>query len=523
MDPIRPEFELLDSAGLEYHRWVSDVETTFVAKDFTSTIKPSADAASATEKDKANDFMFLKRHIDPNLRWGMSPGEIEYLVDSATTHTILRNRQLFFDLTPYNTYVITMIGSSQVISGRGTAQFLLPNGTMMKDTEALYAPRAHRTLLSFKDIRANGYHLETHCENGVEYIYVTSSECGRKRILKKLMCHSSGLYITIIRIIESHVVANDELLSSDLYKLWHDRLGHPGRDMMIRVLNNSHGHPFFRMKKKMRQYIVTMQSNNVHSKVNDAHFMPSKVREAQPSSSKVIEAHPLSHSSSLSLSKAHRSFCKACSLAKTVSRPSYAKDTIQNIPFLQRIQGDIGGPIHPECRPFKYFIVLVDASTRWSHVALLSTRNDAFAKLLAQIIRLRAHHPDHPIKFIRLDNAGEFTSKGFDDFCMSKGIDVEHPVPHVHTQNGLVEATIKRLQIIFRALVMRFNLPITAWGYAILHAALLIRFRPTVSQPFSAYQLVTGYEPDISHLRIFGCAIYVPITPPQRTNMGPQR
>ncbi|XP_026410062.1 uncharacterized protein LOC113305188 [Papaver somniferum] len=70
MDPIRPEFELLDSAGLEYHRWVSEVETTFVAKDFTSTIKPSADAAPVTEKDKANDLMFLKRHIDPNLSWG---------------------------------------------------------------------------------------------------------------------------------------------------------------------------------------------------------------------------------------------------------------------------------------------------------------------------------------------------------------------------------------------------------------------------------------------------------------------
>ncbi|XP_026429920.1 uncharacterized protein LOC113326395 [Papaver somniferum] len=70
MDPIRPEFELLDSAGLEYHRWVADVETTFVAKDFTSTIEPSADASPATEKNKVNAPMFLKRHIDPNLRWG---------------------------------------------------------------------------------------------------------------------------------------------------------------------------------------------------------------------------------------------------------------------------------------------------------------------------------------------------------------------------------------------------------------------------------------------------------------------
>ena len=56
------------------------------------------------------------------------------------------------------------------------------------------------------------------------------------------------------------------------------------------------------------------------------------------------------------------------------------------------------------------------------------------------------------------------------------GIDVEHPVPHVHTQNGLVEATIKRLQMVARALVMRTNLSLFVWGYAISHAALLIRF-----------------------------------------------
>ena len=137
---------------------------------------------------------------------------------------------------------------------------------------------------------------------------------------------------------------------------------------------------------------------------------------------------------------------------------------------------------------------LVDASTRWSHVALLSTRNAAYAKLLAQIIRLRAHYPDHPIKSIRLDNAGEFTSKTFDDYCMSLGIDVEHPVPHVHTQNGLAEAAIKRLQMIARTLVMHTNLLISAWGDVILHAAILIRLRPTATQSTSALQLVTGYK-----------------------------
>ena len=48
-------------------------------------------------------------------------------------------------------------------------------------------------------------------------------------------------------------------------------------------------------------------------------------------------------------------------------------------------------------------------------------------------------------KSIWPDNAEKFTSKVFDDYFISIGIDIEHPVPHMHTQNGLAEATIKRI------------------------------------------------------------------------------
>ena len=57
---------------------------------------------------------------------------------------------------------------------------------------------------------------------------------------------------------------------------------------------------------------------------------------------------------------------------------------------------------------------------------------------------------------------------------MSIGIDVEHPVAHTHTQNGLAESLIKRLQIIARPLLMKSKLPVSAWGHAILHAASLV-------------------------------------------------
>ena len=73
-----------------------------------------------------------------------------------------------------------------------------------------------------------------------------------------------------------------------------------------------------------------------------------------------------------------------------LSNHPHSKIAIESPSFLERIQGDIWGLIHPPGEPFRYFMVLIDASTRLSHVCLLSIRNFAFTRLLTQIIRLQA-------------------------------------------------------------------------------------------------------------------------------------
>ena len=126
--------------------------------------------------------------------------------------------------------------------------------------------------------------------------------------------------------------------------------------------------------------------------------------------------------------------------------------------FLERIHGDICGPIRPLCGPFRYFMVLIDAFIRWLHVYILSSHNVAFTRLLAQMIKLRTQFPDYPIKAIRLDKVCEFTSQNFNDYCMLVGVNVENLVAHVHTKNGLVEFLIKSLKLIARPLLMKTKL-----------------------------------------------------------------
>jgi hypothetical protein len=56
---------------------------------------------------------------------------------------------------------------------------------------------------------------------------------------------------------------------------------------------------------------------------------------------------------------------------------------------------------------------------------------------------LKAKFPEYQIQSIHLDNAPEFLSRVFNDYCMAQGIQVQHSVPYVRTQNGLTEFLIK--------------------------------------------------------------------------------
>ncbi|GAV69411.1 hypothetical protein CFOL_v3_12912, partial [Cephalotus follicularis] len=102
----------------------------------------------------------------------------------------------------------TIYSTSDVIKGYGMTNFVLSNGTQICITYVLYLTKSRRNLLSLKNIRLNGYHIETTNENDKEYLYITGNASDRKQISEKLPGLSSELYIMKIRAIEYHNVVN---------------------------------------------------------------------------------------------------------------------------------------------------------------------------------------------------------------------------------------------------------------------------------------------------------------------------
>jgi hypothetical protein len=312
--------------------------------------------------------------------------------------------------------ILTIAGHDTTIVGYGKATITLPMGTQITIEKTLLYPDSTHTLLIYRDICHNGLHVITH-ENKNEFLLITKSNGDDHDILERIPSLKSGLYYTYIKLVP-YVAYKVIFQDVDAFQTCHDRIGHPGLGMMKKIIDKCIGH-------NLREDKFPKHSD----------FM-----------------------------------CTTCATGKLILRLSPLKIQTEPLKFLERIQCDICGPIQPLCGPFRYFMVLIDTSTQWSHVCLLSTRNHAFAKFMTQVIRLKENFSEHRMQSIRLDNVVEFSSRAFNDYCKAQEIQMQHVVPYVHTQNGLSESLIKWIKLIARPLLHNCN-----FSYYLLGSCVLTR------------------------------------------------
>ena len=94
---------------------------------------------------------------------------------------------------------MTIAGRDATIVGTGRATIVLPMGTHITIEDALLYPNSKRTLLSYRDIRQNGFHIETGDDNNEEFLLVTKDNGYGKQIVEQIPSFPSGLYCTYIK------------------------------------------------------------------------------------------------------------------------------------------------------------------------------------------------------------------------------------------------------------------------------------------------------------------------------------
>uniref|UniRef100_A0A2N9GHZ2 Integrase catalytic domain-containing protein n=1 Tax=Fagus sylvatica TaxID=28930 RepID=A0A2N9GHZ2_FAGSY len=199
-------------------------------------------------------------------------------------------------------------------------------------------------------------------------------------------------------------------------------------------------------------------------------------RLGHPSARILTSLFPTLHSNFLS--KNVLEHCHHCLAGKMHQLPFPISNKHAVFPF-ELVHADLWGPAPVvSTNAFRYYLVLVDDFTKFTWVYLLKNKSDTLT-LFTQFRAMVETQFSLPIKALRSDCGGEFTSNQFNQFCASKGIIHQLSCPHTPQQNGVAERKHRHLVQCALALLSQSKLPMSYWSYAISTAAHLINRLPT--------------------------------------------
>ena len=163
-------------------------------------------------------------------------------------------------------------------------------------------------------------------------------------------------------------------------------------------------------------------------------------------------------------------------------------------------------------------LVLVDDHSKYVHAQPLLRKSHAFTQL-KRIVSFLETQTGRKLKAIRSDQGTEWKSNEALEWSLEKGIEWQTTVGYNSRQNGRVERMNRSLGEKMRTLLMQRSLPKRFWPHAIRAAAFKINLTPNVDGEFP-YQLMFKRSPKrfIRLMRVFGCLAWVNIPKAKRNN-----
>lgn len=210
--------------------------------------------------------------------------------------------------------------------------------------------------------------------------------------------------------------------------------------------------------------------------------------------------------------------CDVCIKAKHQQRFERKKVPHSTKPF-ELIHSDLCGPLSHSIGSAGYYIAYIDDCTRYTEVYLLVTKTSA--EIISKFNHYKAwvDSQGYRIKRFRCDNGkGEYNNADFLQMLGDNGISYEPSPPYTQHKNGVSERMIQTLNSKVRCLLLDADLPMRFWGEAIKTACYIHRRTPTPSLPEgkSPFEMLYGKQPQVHHLRRFGCTVYRHIPKQQR-------
>jgi hypothetical protein len=390
----------------------------------------------------------------------------DWILDSGTTSHLCVMREAFIDYTEVNSEVHGVGPNPAIVKGRGTVVVNFKvDGHMIRHTlrNVLHVPEATNCLLSISGLMIGGGWVEFKGNRCV--LHSKKNEIiGKGRMMGMLFlldarADLSGPHRT--------QYASSQRLSWDQ---WHRRYGHISINAIERL--------------KLDQLVEGLKI--------DESTIPSQT-------------------------------CEACIQAKQAHRPFPQEAKNRSEVPGERIMSDVWGPARTESiGHWKYYISFTDDNTRITTAPFMKKKDQSFDRIQEYINVIEKKHGKVP-KFMRFDNGKELVNDKLKKWAAEKGIIIETSAPYSPSQNGVAERFNRTLLELARAMLIAKNLPVFLWDEAITHAAYLRNRAPTRAlEGKTPYEAWTGKKPDVSHLREFGCDVWVLDESKNRSKLSPK-
>ena len=399
--------------------------------------------------------------------------DIEFVIDTAATVSVINKLEYFYNYWPTNKTVIWGKAKSVQISYQGNV-ILRTNSYIYILKNVLYMPELGINILStncledmvstfYKD-RAYIYTKDIYTNRDIYSISPTSNISSRTTIftaIKQAGLYKANLDILCPKGLERNLAilaiqTEQEAKKLATIKLWHERLAHIGLNPLQKIL---------------KQLDINISQQDISSYIDD--------------------------------------ICQTCLLSKynrAINKRSYDNTEYQ---IGERIHSDLGGPISPKTyNGYSYYITFLDKKSRYLDVRLMISKDQALS-MLKVYKDLSENQTQNTIKEIFTDNGKEYINNEFAIYIRKYGIIHRNTPIYTKEPNGLIERINLTLLNKLRSLLIYAKVNQNLWGEALLAAVYLYNRTPHRSLEFKTpYEIYKGKTPAINHIRIWGSIAY---------------
>ena len=151
----------------------------------------------------------------------------------------------------------------------------------------------------------------------------------------------------------------------------------------------------------------------------------------------------------------------------------------------------------------------------------MKNKDEVFSKL-KEFKALIENHTEKKIKTFRSDNGREFTSNEFKELCIDSRIKRELTTSYNPQHNGVVERKNRMIMEVAREILHDQDLPMHLWA-EVARTTMYVQNRTPhrVFENKTLEEVFSHKKPEVNHLRIFGCLVYIHNLKEKRTKLYP--